>query len=201
MIVRLLTLTALIIFSLPARAYAQAVQTQAEQAPAPESFQLSVSLGATQATDLWSGTLGADVGVALSSSLWLGGGATALLRTLNGGMLRAGEPGELRAGFGGAWLAWRSREPQGLTSRLEPRLRVGGGHIILTDPVTGIRADAQSFLTVEPELALRMIRLGPVDSSIEARWRFVSGLDDLPGFTAGDIDGLHISLRSRLFIH
>lgn len=179
----------------------QAVPTQAAQTPAPESFQLSVSIGATQATDLWSGTLGADVGVALSSRLWLGGGATALLRTLNGGMLRSGHAGELRAGFGGAWLAWRSHAPLGFASRLEPRLRVGGGHVILTDPVTGIRADAESFLTVEPELALRLIRLGPVDSSIEARWRFVSGLDELPGFTADDIDGLHISLRSRLFIH
>lgn len=196
MIVRLLSVIVLIMFGLPAHARAQA-----DRPAEPASFQLSFSAGATQANPLWSGTLGADVGVALSSGLWLGGGATAMLRTLNGGMLRSGLPGELRAGFGGAWLAWRSRDPRGLLSRVEPRLRVGGGHVILTDPVTGIRADAESFLTVEPELTAVVLRWGPVDASIEGRWRFVSGLDGLPGFSAGDIDGLHISLRSRLFIH
>jgi hypothetical protein len=119
---------------------------------APPSLQIIAGPGLTRVFDRWSGTLGAEVTVHVGSGIRVGGGATRVLRTLTGGSLRSGQPGDLRSGSGGAVVDF-DLDRQG---RVAMGLMVGGGHVTLTDPVTGTLSDADSFFMVEPRVTVAL---------------------------------------------
>lgn len=162
----------------------------AAQAPAsPPSLLVSAGPGLTRMLNEWSGTLGAELTVHVGGGVRIGGGATRVLRTVTGGSLRSGAPGDLRSGFGGAIVELDLDRRR----RIALGVLVGGGHVTLTDPVTGTLSDADSFFMLEPRLTLVL----PVSAELgiwsRASYRQCHGLSGLRLVLEGDCRGTGIT--------
>lgn len=158
-----------------------------------QGLQLSLAPGVTRMESEWSGTAGGEVLVALRPGLSVGGGATVLLRTVVGGELSTGEAGELDMAYGGAIVEVNVGNPW-----LRARLLLGGGHVILTDPVVGTRADADSFVVVEPGVRATLRVTSGLGVSAGLGYRWVDGTGGLPGLPPGRLTSPTASLGLTL---
>lgn len=159
-----------------------------------QELHLAAVTGVSRIQDTWSGSVGAEVLFAVHPRVRVGGTASVLLRTVVGGRLSTGEPGELEMGYGGAVVE------ADLHGRwLSARLLIGGGHVTLTDPVVGTRADGDSFVVLEPAARADLPLGESVSLSATAGYRWVDGTGGISDLPAGRLRSpvAAVSLRYR----
>jgi hypothetical protein len=109
-------------------------------------------------------------------------------------VLSTGEPGELEMAYGGA-VGEVDLPLRGVVLRL----LAGGGHATLTDPVVGTRADADSFVVLEPSVLLDLSLTSHLSLVTRAGYRWVDGTGGLagarPGAFSAPVTGFGLRLK------
>lgn len=156
------------------------------QADGTSRLWLTVAPGLTRTLDVASGTLSAEAAVGLGGHLRVGGSVTHVLRALQGGQLRSGQAGGLRVGYGGALI----EVVMGASRAWGGGVVIGGGHMTMTDPVTGTQTDADSFTMIEPRVSWMpaLSRHVTVITRLSHRW--VSGLVGIDGLRSDQLHGI-----------
>jgi hypothetical protein len=140
--------------------------------------------------------LGGSATFDLGGRFFFGGGGWVLREPLDIAVAPGAAGLRLELAYGGALAGWTFARREG--ARAEARVLAGAGTARLTLRAAGAEIAADNFLAVEPAVAASVPLVGPVGVRVELAWRWVRGVEDLPGVGIDQIQGPSVSLGVTL---
>lgn len=139
--------------------------------------------------------LGGWAGLVFGDQLAVGGGGVVLLDEVGLAGSEAGTGFSLDLDYGGIFFRfWQPLSPR-LTGELG--LVLGAGNAGVKDRLSGTELGSDNFLVAEPEVSLFFGVLSWLRVGVSGGYRMISGMEDLPRVSEGDLKGATgtISLR------
>jgi len=170
----------------------------APEEPAPDRVEAAAAalLRTGEIAGIRGPLLGGWVGIVFGDRFVLGGGGTTLLEDVDLPGLEGSTGFDLRMGYGGVILKYRSPLSPRLTG--EGGFLLGAGHAEVRDRLAGIEVGAENFLTLEPEVILYLDLFRGTSVGVGLGYRFAWGVEDLPRATAQDLRSALGSLSLRI---
>jgi hypothetical protein len=140
--------------------------------------------------------LGGSAAFDLGGRFFFGGGGWVLREPLEISATPGAAGLRMELAYGGALAGWSFARREG--ARAEARVLAGAGTARLTLRAAGAEIAADNFLAVEPAVSASVPLVGPVGVWAELAWRWVRGVEDLPGVGSDQIQGPSVSLGVTL---
>ncbi len=182
----LVVLSGCIVLASPAALTAQEGAPRAARADLEAAVRLTRIRGGTSFLAGVTGLLATNPRFSFGGSGWI------LLEELDIGTGTPGAGFKLRMAYGGVLTAFRLFETPRAQVSLRTLWGAGNGKVIL--PLSETEIDADNFGVVEPELTGTWHLGSVLNLGAGAAYRFVFGVEDLTGVSAGQLRGLSVSL-------
>jgi hypothetical protein len=140
--------------------------------------------------------LGGTAAFDLGGRFFFGGAGWVLREPLEVSVAEGATGLRLELAYGGALAGWTFARREG--ARAEARVLAGAGTARLRLRAAGAEIAADNFLAVEPAVAASVPLVGSLGLWAELAWRWVRGVEDLPGVGADQIRGPSVSLGVAL---